>query len=64
MAEFKIIGDPVARHHAMQLYYATAKSLLLTRNSLTSVSELLSRVQTCAKLYLTRQLGIRPPILR
>ena len=64
VAEFKIISDPVARHHAMQLYYATAKSLLLTRNSLTSVSELLSRVQTCAKLYLTRQLGIRPPILR
>lgn len=64
VAEFKAIGDPAGQHHALQLYYATAKSLLLTRNSLTSVAELLSRVQTCAKLYLTRQLGIRPPILR
>lgn len=50
--DFQAISDDRLRLQAIQLYYAMAKTLLLTRNTLTSVSEFLAAIITCSQCYL------------
>lgn len=50
--DFQAISDDRLRLHAIQLYYAVAKTLLLIRNTLTSVADFLAAVIDCSRCYL------------
>lgn len=53
--DFQAIEDKEKRLQAIQLYYAMARSLLLLRTSLKSVSDFLNMVVTCSNRYMKRK---------
>ena len=53
--DFQAIEDKEKRLQAIQLYYAMARSLLLLRTSMKSVSDFLNVVVTCSDRYIKRK---------
>ena len=53
--DFQAIEDKEKRLQAIQLYYAMARTLLLLRTSLKSVSDFLNMVVTCSNRYMKRK---------